>query len=88
MKVIQHITEESGEGLEALLGQNVVILCAIFIYAGELVGVNGTCIKLKNASIVYETGPWNSAAWKDAQRLPSEYHYIQTAMIESFGAAI
>ena len=87
MKISTVITEVEREGLEALMNQNVVILCAVYIYAGELVGVGETCIKLKNPKIVYETGEWSSKSWKDAQPLPGEYHYIQTAMIESFGAA-
>lgn len=87
MKVVTAITEVENEGLSALLGQNVVILCAVYIYAGELVGVNDKCIKIKNPKIVYETGRWTSSQWQDAEELPSGYHYIQTSMIESFGVS-
>ncbi len=84
MKVIQTVSEVSGEGLEALLGQTVTFFCAVYIYTGELVGVNTTCIKLKNPKIVYETGSFSEKNWKDAQSLPNEL-YLQVGMIESFG---
>lgn len=75
-----------GEGLEALLGENVLLMCANYFYHGKLVGVNETCVLLDDAKIVYETGDWTSAEWKDAQPLPGHW-YVQTAFIESFGRA-
>ena len=84
MKVLKHIEEIECEGLLALLGQRITVFCAVYIYTGELVGVNDTCIKLKDPSIVYETGPFNDKKWKDAQALPNEF-YIQIGMIEGFG---
>ena len=84
MKVI--VDQREAEGLEALLGEQVFILCACYIYSGKLVGVNAQDIKLEDTSIVYETGEWSSPQWKDAQKLPQKYHYIRTGMIESYGA--
>ena len=81
-KVIE--TDES-EGLESLLGEKVLLLCANYFYAGKLVGVNDTYIKLEEPSIIYETGEWGSAVYKDVQRLPVAEWYIRTEMIESFG---
>ena len=75
------------EGLESLLGQNVALWCGVYIYAGKLVGVNETCVKLTDAKVVYETGPLHDPAWKDAQPLPGDCWYVQVAAIESFGAA-
>ena len=83
MKMIVERVE--AEGLEALLGEVVFVMCACYIYIGKLVGVNATCIKLEDASIVYETGEWSEKKWKDAQKLPQKFHYVQTGMIESFG---
>jgi hypothetical protein len=82
MKVITEVKE--GEGLESLLGEQVLIICAVYIYSGKLVGVNQTCIKLEDASIVYETGEWGKKGYTDAQKLPNKYHYVSTGMIESF----
>jgi len=84
--VIQNetIEEEENEGLISLLGKNITLFCAVYIYTGKLIGVNKSCIKLENPKIVYETGPFNSKEWKDAQPLPNEI-YVQTAMIEAFG---
>ena len=84
MKVLAKAVEVSEEGLESLLGQTVTFFCAVYIYTGELIGVNATCVKLKNPKIVYETGPFNEKAWKDAQALPHEL-YLQVGMIEAFG---
>jgi hypothetical protein len=78
------VTEVENEGLIALLGQQVTLFCAVYIYTGKLVGVNKTCVKLENPAIVYETGDFKTAVWKDAQKLPNEV-YIQTGMIEMFG---
>ena len=83
MKKIVTVTEVEGEGLTALLGQRITLFCMNYIYTGELIGVNATCIMLKNAAIVYETGAFTDAKWKDAQPLPNDV-YVQTAAIESF----
>ena len=83
MKIITETKE--AEALESLLGEVVTVFCAVYIYTGKLVGVNSTCIKLENPSIVYETGAFTDRDWKDAQRLPHQYFYVQTGAIESFG---
>lgn len=85
MKVITRIEENKEEGFMALIGQRITVFCAVYIYTGELVGVNDSCIKLRNPAIVYETGAFSSKEWKDAQQLPHEFFYVQTSMIESFG---
>ncbi len=79
------LIDESQEGLENLLGQTVVFFCAAYIYTGKLIGVNTTCVKLENAGIIYETGAFSGKGWKDIQKFPTKYHYIQTNLIESFG---
>ena len=84
MKVINNVVEVSNEGLEAFLGKTITCFCAIYIYTGEVVGVNATCIKLKSPKTVYETGPFSEPHWKDAQKLPNEI-YVQVGMIEAFG---
>lgn len=85
MKKIVSVTEVSGEGLESLLGERVMLLCLNYIYAGVLEGVNTDCVLLAEPSIVYETGEWSAKQWKDAQRLPCEKLYVQRGAIESFG---
>ena len=85
MQVLKQIEVDNQEGFLALIGQRITVFCAVYIYTGELVGVNESCIKLKDPAIVYETGPFTDAKWKDAQKLPHEFFYIQAAMIESFG---
>jgi len=84
MKVKVKCEEIEGEGLLALLGKRVTLFCMNYIYTGELEGVNDTCVKLRDAYIVYETGAFTDTNWKDAQKLSKEF-YVQTAAIESFG---
>ena len=85
MKVIREAVEVKDEGLEALMGQEVLVMCANYFYAGRLVGVNATCIKLAEPKIVYETGAFSSKGYTDAQALPTPHWYVQVALIESFG---
>jgi len=82
--VTVEVVEVANEGLISLLGQTVTFFCMNYIYTGELEGVNDTCILIKNPSIVYETGAFDTKTWKDAQKLPNSL-YIQTSAIESFG---
>ena len=78
------VEEVSGEGLESLIGERVTLFCMNYFYTGKLVGVNATCVLLKEASIVYQTGELTTKTWKDAQPLPGPW-YVQTGCIESFG---
>ena len=78
------VVEVENEGFISLLGQQVEIRCNVYIYAGTLVGVNQTCVKLDNAAIVYETGPHNDSNYKDAQKI-GDSQYVSMNLIESFG---
>jgi hypothetical protein len=83
MKMI--VTEIENEGLEALMGKRVTLFCGVYIYTGKLVGVNQTCVKLEDAGIVYETGPFTESHWKDCQKILTGDWYVSTQSIESFG---
>lgn len=85
MKKIVTVTEIDGEGLDALLGQKVMLFCLNYIYAGTLSGVNASFVQLEDAHIVYETGAFNGSGYKDAQKLPGTVWYVQTGAIESYG---
>lgn len=78
------VEEVAGAGLEKLLGKRITCFCANYIYTGDLIGVNDTCVLLKNAGIVYETGELTTSQWKDFQPLPHKW-YIMKGAIESFG---
>lgn len=84
MKVAVQLTEVEREGLLALIGKNVLVICMNYFYTGELIGVNDTCIKIKNCHKVYETGPHTDSKFKDAQWIGDNW-YIQLSAIESFG---
>lgn len=78
------VEEVSGEGLDKLMGETVTLFCLNYIYTGKLMGVNASCVLLREAKIVYETGELMSKTWQDAQALPNEW-YVQISCIESFG---
>ena len=80
-KIVDDVT---GEGLEKLLGETVTLFCLNYIYTGKLIGVNAVCVLLSEPKIVYETGPFTEARWKDAQALPHDL-YVMIGAIESFG---
>ncbi len=84
MKKIVNVTEVSGEGLVALMGERVTLFCMNYVYTGTLTGVNDSCVLLEDAAIVYETGELNTKTWKDAQKLPGPW-YVQIGAVESFG---
>lgn len=87
MKVLPtkvEVIEVENEGMISLLGQQVEIRCNVYIYAGILVGVNQTCVKLDNMAIVYETGSFSEAKYKDAQKV-GDGQYVALGLIESFG---
>lgn len=81
------VESDDDEGFMALLGEQVTIMCLNYIYTGKLSGVNSTRIKLTEAKLVYETGPWEEKGFKDAQELPGDGWYVQLSCIESFGRA-
>jgi hypothetical protein len=83
-KMKKLIEEVSGEGLESLLGESVTLWCECYIYSGKLIGVNTHDVLLDDAAVVYETGSFNEAGFKDAQKLPSQW-YVRTGKIESYG---
>ena len=85
MKQKVKVEEVDGEGLVGLLGKRVTLYCLNFIYTGDLVGVNDTFVKLKDAGIVYETGSHSDKDWSDYQPFPKEFWYIKRSSIESFG---
>lgn len=77
------ITEDNSKEFEDMLGKDVALFCAIYIYAGKLVGVNDTHVVLEGASIVYETGAFTATNWADAQRMPAKEVKVRKDMIES-----
>ena len=85
MKKLINVVEVEGEGLDALLGEQVLLFAMNYIYAGTLSGVNESFVQLTGAKIVYETGDFADKGYKDAQALPGEFWYVQRGAIESFG---
>ena len=83
MKQLVQVQEVEGEGLLSLLGQQVILFCMNYFYAGKLIGVNDSFVLLENGGIVYETGPFSEPKWKDFQKVADKL-YVRTDTIESF----
>lgn len=85
MKKFVNVVEIEGEGLEILMGEQVLLFCLNYIYAGTLAGVNESFVQLTGTKLVYETGAFSDKGYKDAQSLPGDVWYVQRGAIESFG---
>ena len=79
------VQEVENEGLIKLLGKKVTFFCLNYIYTGILIGVNETCVLLKNPAIIYETGAFTDSKYKDEQSMNVDEFYISMNCIESFG---
>lgn len=66
-----------------LKGKYCVALGVNYIYCGTLEDVTPDRIVMADPSIVYETGNWSDAQWKDAQRLPTNRVHIERSGVES-----
>jgi hypothetical protein len=84
MKRVVETTEDSG--FEAMLGENIMVWCGVYIYSGKLTGVNEDHIELADAGVVYETGNLTDKGFQDRQPLPGEVWRVMKAGIESWGA--
>lgn len=84
MKKIVQTIEVSGQGLEALLGEQVTFFCLNYIYHGKLIGVNSTDILLEDAYLVFETGSFQEKEFKDTQYIAKEFR-LRVQIIESYG---
>lgn len=85
MKKLVQFQEVEGEGMEALMGQNVTFFCGVYIYHGKLTGVNAEFALIEDAHIVYSTGAFTDKKFNDAQFLAAEWR-IQKSSIETYGA--
>jgi hypothetical protein len=82
---MKRIVQSEDGGFEAMLGEDIFLLCSTYFYVGKLVGVNEDHLELEEAKLVYETGPWGSAEWEDAQLLPGEVWRVMIDSVESWG---
>jgi len=82
--VVVGVVEVGGRNeMDPLIGKEVVVLCANYIYTGVLEAVSHDVLVLSSPSIVYETGEWSDDTWRDAQRLPARRITIERSASES-----
>ena len=79
-KIVEQVDTE---GLEKLLGENVIFLCMSYFYHGKLIGVNTDDVLLDNPRIVFDTGSWESNGFDSSEAMPGQL-YIRTSAIESY----
>jgi len=68
--------------IKELMGKNVTVFCMNYIYAGTLTAISDSFIALKNAAVVYVTGPFTNSHFTEAEKLPNPL-YISIRAIES-----
>ena len=81
---MKRLVEDTESGQEPLLGQRVTFFGLNYSYTGKLAGVNDKFVLLEDPAIVYETGPFTTKEWQDAQSLPNEL-YVMLGTVEAFG---
>jgi len=72
------------ESMAVLVGQRVTFFCMNYIYTGLVVRVDGDCILLSDAGVVFETGDFDNKTWVDMQKLPGDW-CVRVSAIESYG---
>jgi hypothetical protein len=82
---MKRLVEVNNEGLEKLIGSQVLLLCSSYFYTGKLIGVNKKFVLLQDPSIVYDTGGFDKQGYVDAQRLHTKEFYVMINAIEAFG---
>ncbi len=83
---MKRIVEDKEGGLISLMGKRVTFFCVNYIYTGVLVGFDDACAELEDSAIVYDTGSFELSEYQDEQKLPMKTHFINLALVESFGA--
>lgn len=79
------VEQVDNEGLDSLLGERVLLMCAGYFYEGKLIGVNDTFVKIDDAAIIYSTGDWSDKSYADIQKLHQKEWYVSRGLIESYG---
>jgi hypothetical protein len=73
-------------GLEAYIGQPILLMCQNYFYHGLLLGVFADFVLLQDPSIVYETGEWTKTGYTHAEKLHTQFWRVMRSSIESYGA--
>jgi hypothetical protein len=87
-KIKDQVKEEGGkevESLDELVGKVYLFQCARYIYHGKVKKVTSDYIELTDASVVFETGSYDSKEAEDAQKLPNNIYVMRNAL-EAFFA--
>jgi len=80
------VEEVSGDGLEKLLGERVILLCAAYFYEGKLIGVNETDVVISDPHIVFGAGEWDKPGYGNVEAIKhADEWFIKTQSIESYG---
>lgn len=68
--------------MKNLIGEQVILFCMNYFYAGKLVEVYEDQVLLEKGGIVYETGPFSDTRWKDFQVIGDVY--VRISSIEAY----
>lgn len=81
----QLLEKESKEinSMEDLIGETYIFQCARYIYHGKVKFVHSDYIQLEDASVVFETGSYDSDKAENKQALPKGVNILRQS-VESF----
>lgn len=85
-KIKDQLTDEEAKeinNLEDLLGETYLFQCARYIYHGTVKSITSDYIELEKASVVFNTGSYDSSEAEDKQTLPKGV-FVHRQSIESF----
>lgn len=77
------VIEVPNDGAVSLLGQYIEVRCGNYHYAGKLTGVNDKCIELEEAHTIFNSGPYSTEKYEDAQKHVESNVLIYFGFIES-----
>ena len=77
--------DDQQSGLEALIGESVLLLCSNYFYHGTIAALSDTDVELSDAGIVYETGSWADEGFADRQALPGNV-FVRLQAVEAYVA--
>ena len=81
----QLVKETETKPLDEMLGKNITVFACRYFYHGKLVGYDADEIVLEKPSVIFETGKYDDATFKDIQSMGVDRWVIARSAIESYG---
>ena len=77
-------TKAVGVGVAQFMGKSILLKCMNYFYFGKIIGVDAFGATVQDCYVVFETGAFDAAQFKDAQKIGDRF-VIALQSIEAFG---